>query len=42
MNSQHMPDQLPKKHLFVAVQAVDNKIHETTNLPAMYETVTSL
>ena len=32
MNFQNMPDKLPKKHLFVAVQAVDNKIHETTNL----------
>lgn len=42
MNSQHIPDKFPKKHLFVAIQAIDNKIHETTHLPAVYETVALL
>jgi hypothetical protein len=29
---QNMPDKLPKKHLFVAVQAVNNEVHKATDL----------
>lgn len=30
---QNMPDKLPKKHLFVAVQAVNYEVHKATDLP---------
>lgn len=30
--NQNMPDKLPKKHLFIAVQAVNYEFHKTTNL----------
>lgn len=30
--NQNMPDKLPKKHLFIAVQAVNYEVHETTDL----------
>lgn len=29
---QNMPDKLPKKHLFVAVQAVNYEVHKATDL----------
>lgn len=31
--SNYLPDKLPKKNLLVAVQTVNNKVHEATDLP---------
>ena len=37
-SGEKIPDKLPKKHLLVAVQTVNDEVHEATNLPTITNT----